>query len=147
MEKTDITLFDKNDIEGLVKIEGECFSIPFKEKDFYDLYESDISNVLVAKIGNDVIGYVSFTIILDECQIINFAVSSDYRRQGIGRKIMDALLMLGKEKGVTKYFLEVRVSNASAIALYKNFGFCAVGTSKNHFKLPTEDALLMNLEL
>ena len=103
--------------------------------------------MLVAKIGEDVVGYVSFTVILDECQIINFAVSQEYRRQGIGRKIMDALLSLCKGKNVTKYFLEVRVSNLSAIKLYEGFGFHTVGTSRGHFKMPTEDALLMNLEL
>ncbi|MBQ8145978.1 MAG: ribosomal protein S18-alanine N-acetyltransferase [Clostridia bacterium] len=147
MEDLNITLFDKADIEGLAKIENECFSYPFKEKDFLDLYESEISNVLVAKIGKDIVGYVSFTLIIDECQIINFAVSSPYRRRGIGRKIMDALLLHGREKGITKYFLEVRVSNKSAIALYEGFGFYAVGTSRGHFKAPLEDALLMNLEL
>ncbi len=142
-----ITLFDKADIDGLVKIEKECFSYPFKEKDFSDLYESEISNVLVAKTGGDVVGYVSFTVILDECQIINFAVSSPYRRQGIGRKIMDALFSHCEKKGVKKYFLEVRVSNSAAISLYEGFGFYAVGVSKGHFKAPLEDALLMNLEL
>ena len=142
-----ITLFDKADIDGLVKIESECFSYPFKEKDFLDIYESEISNVLVAKKDGGVVGYVSFTVILDECQIINFATSPLFRRQGIGRKIMNALFSHCKERGVTKYFLEVRASNSPAIALYEGFGFYKVGISKGHFKAPLEDALLMNLEL
>ena len=147
MEELKISLFEKRDIDSLVKIEEECFSYPFKAKDFEGLYESDISNVLIAKKGEDVVGYVSFTVILDECQIINFATQSLYRRQGIGKEIMNALFSHCKEKGVTKYFLEVRVSNAPAIALYKSFGFYEVGVSKGHFRAPLEDALLMNLEL
>jgi len=147
MEILTVSLFEKEDISALVQIEKEEFSTPFKEKDFLDIYDSKISSVLVAKIGGVVAGYVSFTVIIDECQIINFATKNEFKRQGVGKKVMEALLDYGKEHGVTKYFLEVRVSNEGAISLYKKYGFVPVGISKNHFSLPREDAILMNLEL
>lgn len=147
MENLTVSLFEKEDVLALAQIEKEEFSTPFKEKDFLDIYDSEISNVLVAKIGGVVVGYVSFTIIIDECQIINFATKNEFKRQGVGKNVMKALLDYGKAMGVTKYFLEVRVTNESAISLYKKYGFLPVGISKNHFSLPREDAILMNLEL
>ena len=147
MDGLQISLFGKEDIPALVEIENESFSTPFKEKDFSDMLESDISDVIVIKLGDTVVGYVSFTVIIDECQIINFATKSEYRRQRIGKKIMDALLEHCKKHGVAKVFLEVRESNIPAISLYEKYGFFKVGVSKGHFSKPREDAVLMNLEL
>ena len=147
MENLTVSLFEKEDVLALAQIEKEEFSTPFKEKDFLDIYDSEISNVLVARVDGTVVGYVSFTVIIDECQIINFATKNEFKRQGVGKKVMEALLDYGKAKGVTKYFLEVRVTNEGAISLYKKYGFVPVGISKNHFSLPREDAILMNLEL
>ena len=147
MDGLTTTLFEKEDIPALCAIEATEFSTPFKEKDFLSIYESEISNVLVAKLGEAFLVYVSFTIIIDECQIINFATKNEFKRQGVAKKVMEALISLGDSVGVKKYFLEVRVSNAGAIALYEKYGFKTVGVSKNHFSLPREDALLMNLEL
>jgi len=147
MEDLTVSLFTKEDISALAEIEREEFSIPFREKDFFDIYDSEISNVLVAKSGSTVVGYVSFTVIIDECQIINFATKNEFKRQGVGKSVMEALLSHCEKIGVKKYFLEVRVSNDGAIALYKKYGFVPVGISKNHFSAPREDAVLMNLEL
>ena len=147
MENLEISLFEREDIPSLAEIEREEFSTPFKEKDFEIIYESDISNVLVAKQNGKVAGYVSFTVIIDECQIINFATKNEFNRKGVGKAVMTALLEHSRKIGVCKYFLEVRVSNIAAIELYKKFGFVPVGISKNHFSLPREDAVLMNLEL
>lgn len=146
MKSITVSLFEKEDIQRLVEIEAECFSAPFKETDFLNIYESEISNVLVAKFGEKVAGHVSFTVIIDECQIMNFAVDPIFRRMGIADMLMESLISYAKEKGVTKYFLEVRESNLPAISLYKKHGFTEVGISKNHFSSPCENALLMNLE-
>ena len=147
MDGIKISLFEKDDRPSLVQIEAEEFSTPFKEKDFVSIYESDISNVLVARVNGTVVGYVSFTVIIDECQIINFATKNHFKRQGVGKSVMEALFKHCEKLGVVKYFLEVRVSNLGAIELYKKYGFVPVGISKRHFSHPVEDAILMNLEL
>ena len=134
-------------IPYLVKIEEEAFSSPFKPKDFEEIIESNISDVLVATQNGIPLGHISYTVIIDQCQIINVAVKSDMRGQGIGSLIMEHFIMKMREGGVDKVFLEVRASNLSAIGLYQKLGFFPVGVSKNHFSLPTEDAILMNLEL
>lgn len=146
MDNLTVSLFEKEDIGSIAEIEREAFSTPFKEKDLLDIYESDISSVLVAKHEGTVVGYVSFTIIIDECQIINFATKEEYKRQGVGKSVMSALIEHCKQRGVCKVFLEVRESNAPAISLYEGYGFTRVGISKNHFSAPRENAILMNLE-
>ena len=147
MEELIVTPFEEKDIPYLVKIEAACFSTPFKEKDFLDILSSEISNVLVAKRGNFVVGFVSFTMIIDELQIINVAVDPSLQRMGIGNLLMSELIKYGSKKGALKYFLEVRESNVNAIRLYEKHGFVPVGVSKNHFFLPRENAILMNLEV
>jgi ribosomal-protein-alanine acetyltransferase len=83
------------------------------------------------------------TVVLDEGSITNIAVRPDLRRLGLGRAVVTALLDRAREAGVVNVYLEVRVSNEPAIALYRSLGFATVGTRKNFYKLPTEDAYIM----
>lgn len=137
----------KNDAPRVAQIEKECFSVPFSEDDISSYIESPIWHFLVARDGDCILGYISFTVILDECQIVNVAVTNSARGRGIGSQIITHFLSYIKEKGVGSVYLEVRESNAPAIGLYKKFGFLEVGVSKNHYSKPTENALLMSLTL
>ena len=77
--------------------------------------------------------------------INNVGVLEDLRRRGIARALMERLLAdLSAAQSVT---LEVRRSNAAAIALYESFGFERVGERKNFYSQPTEDALLMTRKM
>lgn len=146
MELT-IELASKKDAPCVAKIEEECFSVPFKEKDILSYLENPIWHFLVAKSKGEIVGYISFTIILDECQIVNVATSRAHRKMGVGKALVSALLDFAKSNEASKLFLEVRKSNEPAIMLYRKYGFDVVGVSRNHYFSPTEDALLMNLEI
>lgn len=137
----------KNFVKDVAEIEEECFSVPFKESDILSYLEESYWRFFVARDKDKILGYVSFTIIIDEISICNVAVSPAYRRQGIGNALIEYLLSYAKKMGVKKLFLEVRESNISAISLYEKFGFLPVGVSKNHYSNPKENALLMNLEI
>ena len=138
----------KKDAPCVAKIEADCFSMPFKESDILSYLENDLWHFFVAKnVDGDIVGYISFTIILDECQIVNIASAPSARKMGVGKALVNRLLCFAKESGCKKLFLEVRESNLPAINLYKNFGFLPVGISKNHYSQPTENAILMNLEI
>lgn len=137
----------KNDAPRVAQIEKECFSVPFTEDDISSYIESPIWHFLVARNEEGVIGYISFTVILDECQIVNVAVSQCARCRGIGSLLLDHFLSYVKEKGVGSVYLEVRESNSAAIGLYEKFNFSRSGVSKNHYTKPTENALLMSLML
>ena len=142
-----IELLTKKDAPCVAKIEQECFSTPFKESDILEYLDNPIWHFYVAKDEKEVLGYISFTVILDECQIVNVATSPAYRKMGVGKALIGKMLGYAKENGISKVFLEVRESNAPAIGLYKSFGFYAAGISKNHYSQPSENALLMNLEI
>ena len=142
-----IETISKNDVPRVAEIEKECFSVPFTEVDILSYMENTIWHFLVAKSGDEVIGYISFTVILDECQIVNVAVDPSARKIGVGSLLLSHFLDYVKSKGASSIYLEVRESNAPAIGLYKKFGFGEIGISKNHYSKPTENAILMNLEL
>ena len=145
--KIEIEEISKKDAPCVAKIEKECFSTPFSEADILGYIDNPIWNFFVATLDGSIIGYVSFTKIIDECQIVNVAVSKSARKMGVGTLLIERLLNFCRQNGVSKLFLEVRKSNTPAIKLYEKFGFLAVGVSKNHYSVPTEDAILMNLTL
>ena len=88
---------------------------------------------LVAAAGETVLGYANFLHVLDEGDIGNVAVAPEFRRQGVAAALLDLAFLT----------LEVRVSNAPAIALYRKHGFQTVGQRRNYYQKPDEDALLM----
>ena len=83
------------------------------------------------------------TVILDEAHITNVAVLPEYRKQGIGEKMMREILRIAKEHGAVAMTLEVRPSNAPALALYHKFGFVSEGIRKQYYEDNGEDAIIM----
>jgi len=83
----------------------------------------------------------------NEAEILKLSVAPDARRQGIGSKLLDAFLNYCGEKGVKNCFLELRASNTPARNLYEKGGFLPVGSRKNYYDAPRENALLMQLTL
>ena len=136
-----------DDIGYVAAIEAECFSEPWSEQAFSDvLYREDVV-LLVADSGDGVDGYVCMYMAADEGEITNVAVKSDRRKTGIAQALMDELTGIAGQNGITKIFLEVRESNAPAIALYTGNGFEQNGLRKNFYRNPTENAILMVKDL
>lgn len=88
--------------------------------------------------------YGGMTVALGEGDLTNVAVRPDLRRRGLGRAIVKALLDEADNRGIHDVYLEVRVSNEAAINLYRSFGFSIVGTRKNFYRFPIEDAYTMH---
>lgn len=147
MNNVFIDTISKNDAQSVAKIEKKCFSVPFTEEDISSYIENPIWHFLVARDENVLLGYISFTVILDECQIVNVAVDPKARKMGIGSRLISHFLEYVRKLGVSSIYLEVRESNTPAIKLYEKFNFTVTGVSKNHYSKPTENALLMSLAL
>lgn len=79
----------------------------------------------------------------DDAELIRIAASPEHRREGIGRRLLDALIDEAKKCGAGSIFLEVRRSNAAAIKLYEGAGFEHTGVRKDYYHAPKEDALIM----
>lgn len=92
-------------------------------------------------IDDESVGYLEYSLIYDRMEIDNIMVNEDYRRQGIGTKLMAHLVSLAIEYRVENITLEVRVSNEIARNLYKKFGFREVALRKYYYG--DEDGILM----
>ncbi len=79
----------------------------------------------------------------EELEILNLAVRREYRRQGIATELLADTLESGRTWRAKKVFLEVRESNASAIAFYSHYGFATTGRRPHYYRRPAEDALVL----
>ena len=95
--------------------------------------------------SGETVGHICLETVLDEGILTSVAVKEKYRNKGIAKKLMDSFIDEAKNRNIAFINLEVRASNAPAIALYEKYGFEKVGTRKNYYSKPTEDALLMML--
>jgi [ribosomal protein S18]-alanine N-acetyltransferase len=99
--------------------------------------------VLVAAIGEDVVGYIVGRAVLDQGEILNLGVSLSVRRRGVGRALVGGLLESFAAAGVLSAYLEVRESNVPAQRLYATFGFLEVGRRRRYYRRPVEDAVVL----
>lgn len=90
-------------------------------------------------------GFIEFWLMYDEAHVIDIAVRPEYRRRGLGGRLMDFLVEKSVEAGAKKIFLEVRPSNAGAISLYRRAGFIDAGRRVKYYK--DEDALIMTRDV
>lgn len=136
-----------DDAPVIAELEKQCFSDPWSEKSIASEAENPLSYWLIAEVDGNVAGYVGSQTVLDAADMMNLAVSPAYRRQGIGQALVDALVDHLRTNGVIALLLEVRVSNAQAIALYNKLGFEQVGRRPKYYHNPREDALILRKEL
>ena len=133
----------KEDISMVVTLEENTFSTPWSYEALEGGGVKDNYYFLVAKQENIVVGYVGMYVVLQEGDITNIAVAKEVQGQGIGTKLLKELLEVAKKHGTETINLEVRVSNESAISLYKKHGFEIIGRRKNFYTKPEEDGYLM----
>lgn len=132
-------------LEELEKLERICFSRPWSRKMLAEELENQCAAFLVAEdsVSGRVLGYAGLMVVADEGYITNVAVFPEYRRQGIAAQILQVFVQFAEANRLAFLTLEVRPSNAAAIALYQGFGFEEVGRRKNYYDLPKEDALIL----
>lgn len=133
-------------VAQVAALERVCFTDPWSEASVAGELANELSLWLVAVEGETVLGYVGSQTVLDSTDILNVAVSPDHRDCGIGRALLTELEQRLRQQGVTEVLLEVRPSNAPAIALYTSLGFVQVGRRPNYYLNPREDALILKKE-
>lgn len=133
-------------VAQIAALETVCFSDPWSENSIAYELNNKLSCWLVALDGEKVVGYVGSQSVLGWADMMNLAVDSDYRRQGIAEQLIDSLIECLVDNEVVCLTLEVRVSNAPAISLYEKKGFVQVGRRPNYYHNPKEDALILRKE-
>ena len=137
----------REDVPGIAHLEKVCFPDPWSENSIASELENPLSYWLVAEDNGNIAGYVGSQSVLDGADMMNLAVAPEYRQQGIGKKLVDSLVEHLQKQGIIALLLEVRVSNATAIALYEKIGFRQVGRRPRYYHNPREDALILRKEL
>lgn len=135
------------DLRDIIDIERASFSDPWSENALLSSITGPYCLTAAARKDGRVIGYIMGMALYEDCEITNVAVLPEYRSRGAAKAMMESFLSLCRERSVERVLLEVRESNAPAIGLYSAFGFKPYGRRKEYYKEPTEDALLMVVEL
>ena len=141
-----IVTMKESHVAQVAQLEMLCFRDPWSENSVASELKNPLSLWLVAEADDRVAAYVGSQTVLGETDMMNIAVHPDFRRQGIAEKLVLALVQRLKEKESHCLTLEVRASNAPAIALYAKLGFAEVGRRKNYYRNPREDALILRKE-
>ena len=133
-------------VPQVAALEKLCFSDPWSEESISGELNNRYSFWLVAEDDGVVLGYIGSQISFPEADVMNVAVHPDSRRRGIAAILVEALVRHLRSMDCTSLTLEVRASNAPAIALYEKLGFALVGRRPNYYRHPKEDALIMRKE-
>ncbi len=149
-ERYFIRRMKEDDLAAVRTIEALSFSNPWSDNTFRgEIQNTSVSFplVVVRKPGEDVVAYIIFWQIRDDVQVNNIAVHPDCRGLGLGEAMMRFAIAKVRGAGATFMTLEVRSSNTAAVSLYRKLGFEILGTRKNYYTRPDEDAYVMGLVL
>ena len=130
-------------LDSAARLEREGFSRPWSRESLESELNNPNSVFLAALDGEKTVGYAGMSVIVDEGYIFNVAVTSAYRRRGVGSALIRELVTYGKKNNLCFITLEVRRSNLAAISLYSGFGFVKAGERRDYYSHPTENAVLM----
>ena len=139
----EIVKMNESHVSAVAELEKQNFSEPWPDIAVRSELTNKLALWLVALDGETVVGYVGSQTVLQEADMMNIAVADSHRRRGIARMLVEELI---RQLDAYQLTLEVRVSNAGAIALYDSLGFTQVGLRKNYYHKPKEDALILRKE-
>ena len=135
------------DLPAVLAIERKNYQFPWEEDVFTDCFKAGYG-CYVCEAMDKVLGYCLLSIAVGEAHVLNISVATDEQGQGIGRKMLQFLVETARGRAET-VFLEVRVSNEIAIALYQDEGFNEIGIRKAYYPATDgrEDAMMLALQL
>src|ERR1043165_2139909 len=132
------------DLPDVLVIERASFSMPWSRGAFlYEIEQNQVARCWVGREDGRSVGYICLWEVADELHVTNVAVHPDARRRGVARALLESVFARGRVAGSRMILLEVRPSNAEAIALYESFGFRVVGRRRGYYYDAGEDAFVM----
>ncbi len=139
-------LMNASHVAAVAQLEQCCFNDPWSVNSIKSELNNPLSLWLVAVEDGILAGYVGSQSVIGWADMMNLAVAPEYRRQGVGEGLVNALIKRLQENQISCLTLEVRASNQNAISLYDKLGFRQVGRRPNYYRNPKEDALILRKE-
>jgi ribosomal-protein-alanine N-acetyltransferase len=136
-------------LDAVLSVEQRAYAHPWSRSNFTDTLASGYEAQLLLA-GDTLLGYFVAMKGVDEVHLLNITVAPDYQRQGWAHVMLDALALWAQGQAAQWLWLEVRVSNLRAMAVYEAQGFRRVGQRKNYYPASAgqrEDAMVMSLRL
>ncbi|MCE7869085.1 ribosomal-protein-alanine N-acetyltransferase [bacterium CPR1] len=133
----------EGDVASVRRIEGSSFATTWPDEAFLNELKTNRSaHYLVARQGEEVLGYAGVWLVLDEAHITSIAVDPERRGGGLGKRLLYHLLRSCQALGARWATLEVRVDNEVALKMYRRFGFARIGLRKGYYE-SGHDAVIM----
>lgn len=132
-----------DDLPEILSIEAVSFPTPWSEGMFREELQSPLCRTRVAEIDGLIVGYISYSLVLDEMHLRNIAVRTEWRRHGIASYLIEEMFHGAMSRSIRWAMLEVRPSNVAAIRLYKKFHFTVRGIRRNYYAETGEDAVIL----
>lgn len=144
LSNVEVSYMDLKDIDDVMTVEKLSFTIPWSKDAFIEeVSKNKFAIYITAKVNGRVVGYAGMWKVCDEGHITNVAVHPEFRKHGIGRKLVENMVLVAKKEGIDRMTLEVRRSNIAAQTLYLKFGFKVEGCRKGYYSDNGEDAIIM----
>jgi len=141
---TTIRRIEERDIDPILAIQAACPEIAQWTAWDYDRVARGEMAGWIAEEESKVIGFIVARRVINEIEILNFAVDPAARGRGTGAALLQETIVWGKTFSAVQVILEVRASNAAALRFYEKHNFRVSGKRARYYDSPTEDALLLN---
>ena len=141
-----------DDAEEMARLHAPLFEAAWDAASFRQMLADPGATAFLARIGEplQVAGFIVGRVAADEAEILTLGVSKDWQRLGIGRRLVEAMCRAARKAEAQRLHLEVSVSNAPALLLYRRLGFQEGGRRKGYYEragVPPEDAINLSLQL
>jgi ribosomal-protein-alanine N-acetyltransferase len=136
------------DVDAVLEIEQAVQAYAWTRGNFIDALGSGYL-CRVDQQGGEIRGYAVLRPVLDEAELLNIGVAAGQQRKGLGRALLGDMLGLARDRNMRRVFLEVRLSNTAALALYRGTGFGEIGVRRDYYQNSSgsEDAITMAYDL
>jgi len=131
------------DLEAVAALERRTYPMPWSLTVFGGQLARETAVCLVCEIDRRLVGYLLADMFVDVWHVMNLAVDEPYRRRHVAGDLLETYFAITERHGHRGHTLEVRVSNAAAIELYRSFGFVSTGVRPRYYTNDFEDAVIM----
>lgn len=143
------TMFNA-DLDAVMAIESRAYALPWSRGNFIDSLAAGYPTQVLIEPGAALVGYFVAMRGVGEMHLLNITVAPEWQRRGLALQMLDALELICRDEALPLLWLEVRVSNTRARAIYGRRGYVEVGLRRGYYPAPQgqrEDAVVMRAAL